>query len=193
MKYLVLFFFFTISTFSQEINNDSIQINWINHANLCLNFKDNLNAFSSFKNAYLENKTNEFGSLAYKKLDSLNRVIKLQLLKDISGNWEINSSGSNWGTSNDKLGLVIIKDSIIFFKFYDKDSSLNEYLKNSKLELSLDDFLNYNYEEFIFDNKTIWRIYLKNDKLYISELGEKTEIGRSLMVCGNFFMECIRK
>ena len=72
MKYLVLFFFFTISTFSQEINNDSIQINWINHANLCLNFKDNLNAFSSFKNAYLENKTNEFGSLAYKKLDSLN-------------------------------------------------------------------------------------------------------------------------
>ncbi|WP_339889611.1 hypothetical protein [uncultured Flavobacterium sp.] len=193
MKYLVLILFFTISTFSQDIKNDSIQINWINHANLCLNFKDNINAFSSFKNAYLENKTNDLGSLAYKKLDSLNRVIKLQLLNDISGNWEINSSGSNWGTSNDKLGLINIKDSLIFFKFYDKDSSLNEYLKNSKLELSLDDFLNYNYEEFTFDNKTIWRIYLKNDKLYFTELGKKTEEGRSLMVCGNFFMECIRK
>ena len=193
MKYLVLILFFTISTYSQEIKNDSIQINWINHANLCLNFKDNINAFSSFKNAYLENKTNDLGSLAYKKLDSLNRVIKLQLLNDISGNWEINSSGSNWGTSNDKLGLINIKDSLIFFKFYDKDSSLNEYLKNSKLELSLDDFLNYNYEEFTFDNKTIWRIYLKNDKLYFTELGKKTEEGRSLMVCGNFFMECIRK
>ena len=34
---------------------------------------------------------------------------------------------------------------------------------------------------------------LKDEKLYISELGEKTEEGRSYMVCGNFFMENIRK
>ncbi|CAM3558098.1 hypothetical protein FLGE108171_02925 [Flavobacterium gelidilacus] len=189
MKYLFLILFFSISTFSQEIKNYSIQLEWFNHANLCLDFKDNKSAFSSFKKAYDVDINSDLGFLAYKKLDSLNRILKSNLLKDISGKWEIVSSGSNWGISQGKIGLITIKDSYINFEFYDESYSI----QNSKLDLLVDDFLNYSYSEFIFDNNSIWKFSLKNNKLYITEMGERTAFGISDMVCGNFSMECIRK
>lgn len=189
MKYFLLIAFFTISTFSQEVKNDSIQLEWYNHAIFCSDFKDNTSAYSSFKKAYDVDKSNDLGLLAYKKIDSLNRILKTNLLKDISGKWEIVSSGSNWETSKDKIGLITIKDSYINFKFYDESYSI----QNSKLDLIVDDFLNYSYSEFIFDTNSIWKFSLKNDKLYITEMGERTAFGRSDMVCGNFSMECIRK
>ncbi|WP_339834814.1 hypothetical protein [uncultured Flavobacterium sp.] len=189
MKYLVLILFFTISTFSQEIKNDSVQVELFNHANLCLDFKDNKNAYLSFKKAYYLDSSSDLALLVYKKIDSLNRILKATFLKDISGKWEIVYSGSNWGISKEKVGLVTIKNSDISFDFYDKSNSL----KSLKLNLMLDDFLNYSFNEFILDDNSLWSFKLKDEKLYISELGEKTEEGRSLMVCGNFFMECIRK
>ena len=189
MKYFVLILFFSISTFSQEIKNDSIQLELFNHANLCLDFKDNIYAYNSFRKTYNVNKNNYLGLLSYKKIDSLNRILKNNHLKDISGKWEIVSSGSNWGISKDKIGLITIKNSKIIFDFNDK----SYVFKNSKLDLILDNFLNYTYDEFVFENNSIWKFYLNKDKLYITEMGEKTNYGRSDIVCGNFSMECIRK
>ena len=188
MKYLVIILF-TISSFSQEIKNDSIQLEWYNHANFCLSYNDNLSAYSSFKKTYDIDKKNDLGISAFKKLDSLNRILKTNLLKDISGKWEIISSGSNWGISKEKIGLVTVKNSKINFDFYDKSYPS----KTSELDLLLDEFLNYSFNEFILEDNSIWSFSLKDEKLYISELGEKTEQGRSYMVCGNFFMECIKK
>jgi hypothetical protein len=188
MKYFFLIFF-SISTFSQEIKNDSIQLEWYNHANFCLSYNDNLSAYSSYKKAYDIDKKNDLGLVALRKIDSLNRIIKINLLKNISGKWEIVSSGSNWGISKEKVGLVTIKNSKVSFDFYDKSYSF----KSSTIDLLLDDFLNYSFNEFVLEDNSLWSFSLKDEKLYISELGKKTDEGRSHKVCGNFFMECIKK
>lgn len=189
MKYFVLILFFTISTFSQEIKIDSNQLEWFNHANLCLDFNDNQNAYNSFKKAFYQDTKSDLAKSSYMKLDSLNRILKSNLLKEISGKWEIVSSVSNWGISKDKIGLITIIHSKIMFDFNDKSYSY----KNSKLDLMLDDFLVYSPDEFIFEDNSIWKFSLKDNKLFVSEMGTKIEEGRSDMVCGNFSMECIRK
>jgi len=125
------------------------------------------------------------------RLDSLCTIEEQKLLDSISGKWKLNRSGSNWGMYSeiDSLTDQVLIINSTHFLFYEQNVKTKEIklFASEKVNFLRKMFGKYCTREFVFSDSLIWSLSLnvENGELEQYNSGERTELGRTYMVCGN--------
>ncbi|WP_125723700.1 hypothetical protein [Flavobacterium ustbae] len=141
-----------------------------------------------FKYTYKLDDGSKLGVIAVRKYDS---IMKSILIKDIIGKWILFEQGSNWGFTEEKDSinrkvLVISKDE---FQFYDENIQTKEQknYKTEKIILTKFEDTSGSRFDFVFSDKSLWRIFWDNRRKYLRQFstGEETIDNRTEIFCGN--------
>ncbi|MBP4143137.1 hypothetical protein J3S90_15135 [Flavobacterium sp. P4023] len=191
-KYILTIFLFSFcliwSQKSKSLKNQKV---YLKEAQESLNKSDNASAIGFYIYVYELNPNNDLGKIAKIKTDSLKSVPRKKYIESIIGKWNLNRTGSNWGFENykDSLNnqiLIIEKNKLIFFN-QNKSTKELKLVKSEDLifftSVNEDNYSN----ELLFSDNEIWSFSINKNNSELRQFysGQKTENGRTEMVCGN--------
>ncbi len=186
--FLTIFFGFYLAVFSQELSFNESQETFYKRA-IDLVDSDKQKALKYLYMVQLKDSENKLGKLAHKKEDSLIPIYRKELINSLKGDYLKTSTGSNWGSRN--LGLdscqQILRIDEYGFSFYRtcNDSGVNELIQHEQFTFFREFDLFPTYDNFIFQDGSVWNFRFKKSKLIAFFQGHENEEGFSQFVCGN--------
>ena len=189
IKIFAVAFFLSISVFSQD-NNDTedLQTKEFNLANEYLKNSYLTTAIHSFYYVNRLNPKTEIGNLSLKKADSIKIILRKALINELTGNWKMIDDVPSWVMREENIVGRMIKITSSEIQFFEliKNAKSWKLAKTEKIFYS-DEFSEASsYADLVYSNNEIWHYWIdeKTGYLNLTSTGEKTETGRTDIICG---------
>ncbi|MNQ41734.1 hypothetical protein D3C85_554210 [compost metagenome] len=189
IKIFVVVFLLSISVFSQN-NNDTevLQTKEFNSANEYLKNSYLETAMNSFYYANRLNSKTLIGSISAKRADSLKIILRKNLITELAGNWKMFDDVPSWVMREDSIVGKMIQINGNEIQFYEliKKATHWKLIKTEKILYSDSLSSDSSYSELIYSNNEIWQYSIdeKTGYLNLTYTGDKTETGRTEIICG---------
>jgi hypothetical protein len=192
MRVELIFIMLLVSLSSRSQNNsptEALQMEDFNLAKDCLK-EANLNgAMKLFYYANNFNKKTPIGALALKKADSIKVILRKKLLTELVGNWKMIDDVPSWVMREDSVvgQMITINTSEIQFFELVRNAKSWKLTKTEKILYSEEQTMNSSYADLIYSNNEIWYYWIDEKTGYLQAIntGEKTETGRTEIICGS--------
>ena len=189
IKIFTVAFLLSLTGFSQSNNdNADLQTKEFNIANGYLKNAHLETAMDAFYYVNTLNSKTLIGNLSIKKADSLKIILQKNLITELVGNWKMIEDVPSWVMREDSIVGQMIKINTNEIQFFDllKNARSWKLIKTEKI-LPFDEFsMGSSYAVLVYSNNEIWHYYIdkKTGYLNLTNTGEKTETGRTEIICG---------
>ena len=189
IKIFAVAFLLSIPVFSQD-NNDTedLQTKEFNLANEYLKNAYLTTAINSFYYVNRLNSKTLIGNISVKRADSLKIILRKNLITELTGNWKMFDDVPSWVMREDRIVVKMIQININEIQFYEliKNAKSWKLVKPEKILYSDSLSGDSSYSELIYSNNEIWQYSIdeKTGYLNLTYTGDKTETGRTEIICG---------
>lgn len=189
IKIFVVACLLSLQVFSQN-NNDTegLQTSEFNLANEYLKNSYLTTAINSFYYVNRLNPKTEIGNLALKKADSIKIILRKALINELTGNWKMIDDVPSWVMREDSIVGQMIKITSSEIQFFEliKNAKNWKLAKTEKIFYSDEFSEGSSYADLVYSNNEIWQYWIdeKTGYLNLTNTGEKTETGRTDILCG---------
>ncbi|KQX15916.1 hypothetical protein [Flavobacterium sp. Root420] len=189
IKIFAVAFLLSIPVFSQD-NNDTedLQTKEFNLANEYLKNAYLTTAINSFYYVNRLNSKTLIGNISVKRADSLKIILRKNLITELTGNWKMFDDVPSWVMREDSIVGKMIQINSNEIQFYEliKNAKSWKLVKPEKILYSDSLSGDSSYSELIYSNNEIWQYSIdeKTGYLNLTYTGDKTETGRTEIICG---------
>jgi hypothetical protein len=189
IKIFAVAFLLSIPVFSQN-NNDTedLQTKEFNLANEYLKNAYLTTAINSFYYVNRLNSKTLIGNISVKKADSLKIILRKNLITELTGNWKMFDDVPSWVMREDSIVGKMIQINSSEIQFYElmKNAKSWKLIRPEKILYSDSLSGDSSYSELIYSNNEIWQYSIdeKTGYLNLTYTGDKTETGRTEIICG---------
>jgi len=183
---LILIILFSLNAIGQDKKATESQNHWFLEAEKDVDSFNIREAFYAYQFSYKMLPNNELGKKAKTLSDSLRRILRKELIKDLTGNWKLKIYGRIKSESDrnhyERLGkfLKIRNDSIFYYKNRVR-LILNKPKSIQKIEFCDLETTFPHYADITHENNKIWSYHIDSTmkRLIIEENGELSKDGKS--------------
>ncbi|QOG01994.1 hypothetical protein [Flavobacterium sp. MDT1-60] len=189
IKIVIIAFLLSFQGWCQS-NGDTedLQKNEFNLANEYLKNSYLKTAMNSFYYANRLNSKTVIGNLSVKRADSLKIILRKNLITELAGNWKMFDDIPSWVMREDSIVGKMIQINSNEIQFYEliKNAKSWKLIKPEKILYSDSLSGDSSYSELIYSNNEIWQYSIdeKTGYLNLTYTGDKTETGRTEIICG---------
>jgi hypothetical protein len=189
IKIFAVAFLLSIPVFSQN-NNDTedLQTKEFNLANEYLKNAYLTTAINSFYYVNRLNSKTLIGNISIKRADSLKIILRKNLITELDGNWKMFDDVPSWVMREDNVVGKMIQINGNEIQFYEliKNAKSWKLIRTEKILYSDSLSGDSSYSELIYSNNEIWQYSIdeKTGYLNLTYTGDKTETGRTEIICG---------
>ena len=189
LKIIFITLLLSIQVWSQ--NNSNIEDLQIKQFNLAQEFLKDSNIQGAMNMFYYSNSFNpktEIGNLSLKKADSIKIILRKALINELTGNWKMIDDVPSWVMREDNIVGRMIKITSSEIQFFEliRNAKSWKLAKTEKIFYSDEFSEGSSYADLVYSNNEIWHYWIdeKTGYLNLTNTGEKTETGRTDIICG---------